>query len=286
MAHPVVHVHTEAALPSPGTEPARPIPDRGLVHVWRIPLAGPPADAALAAAARVLGAGERVRAERLRLDADRRRWTAARVALRTVLSWYTGMRPDLITLAYGRHGKPRLAGRPPGGLRFSLSHSHDRALLAVCRGVPVGVDLEHPSAGPADGRDLDDLAAAVLAPAELHSYLGLPAARRRAALLRRWTGKEAVLKATGRGVTLSAARRLVVPEGTGSPSGLPGQWTLLRPCQDDGYTAAVCVLGKDWNVVCTDFTGLTPEDRPPTGRGWTPHGPALSRSGGPAARHG
>nr|WSY51502.1 4'-phosphopantetheinyl transferase superfamily protein [Streptomyces sp. NBC_00886] len=286
MAHPVAPVRAEPALPLPGP---------GLVHVWRIPLAGPLADTALTAAARVLDAGERARAERLRLAEDRRRWTTARVALRTVLSWYAGTEAVRITLAYGRHGKPRLAGRAPGELRFSLSHSHDRALLAVCRGAPVGVDLEHPAAGPADGQDLDDLAAAALAPAELHAYLRLPATCRRAALLRRWTGKEAVLKATGRGVTLSAARRLVVPEGTGTPRGLPGRWALLRPCPGDGYAAAVCVLGKDWNIVSTDLTsltgftglrGLAPEDRPPTRSRPGPHGPALSGSGGPAPRHG
>ncbi|MFJ8142972.1 4'-phosphopantetheinyl transferase family protein [Streptomyces sp. NPDC096013] len=285
MAHPALLVRTEPVLA---------VPDPGLVHVWRIPLAGPPADAALVAAARVLAAGERARAGRLRLAEDRRRWTAARVALRTVLSGYTGTEAARITLAYGRHGKPRLAGRAPDGLRFSLSHSHDRALLAVCRGAPVGADLEHPAAGPADGRDLDDLAAAVLAPAELRAYLQLPAAGRRAALLRRWTGKEAVLKATGRGVTLSAARQLIVPEGTGTPRGLPGRWTLLRPRPGDGY-AAVCVLGKDWNFVSTDLTSLVdltslpdlaPEDLPPADLRPAPHGPALSGAGGPTARHG
>jgi 4'-phosphopantetheinyl transferase len=223
------------------------------VHVWRVPLSGPAADDSLAVAGQVLGADEAARAARFVLREDRRRWTAARVALRTLLAGYLGVAPGRVTLEYGRRGKPRLPGQGADGLRFSLSHSRDRALVAVCRGAEVGVDLEHLSAGPARAADLDDLAGAVLAPEELRAYLLLPPARRRAALLRRWTGKEAVLKATGHGVTLPAARRLVVPDGTGTPRGVPGAWTLLRPRPGEGFTAAVTVRGRNWTHVCTDF---------------------------------
>ncbi|MFD3590104.1 4'-phosphopantetheinyl transferase family protein [Streptomyces sp. NPDC058683] len=226
------------------------------MRVWRIPLSGPVARTGLARAAQVLGPDERARAERLLLPADRARWTAARVALRTVLARCTGIAPARIPLEYGRYGKPKLPGQGPDGLAFSLSHSRDRALLAVCRGAPVGADLEHLTAGPSRAADLDDLAAAVLAPEELRAYTRLPAARRRAALLRRWTGKEAALKATGRGLTLDAARRLAVPEGSGAPSGLPGEWTQLRPWPGAGFTAAVTVRGRNWNLVCSDFTHL------------------------------
>ncbi|MET8453622.1 4'-phosphopantetheinyl transferase superfamily protein [Streptomyces sp. NPDC005209] len=238
----------------------RPLP--GVVEVWRIPLSGRAADAALASAGQLLGADELARARRLVLREDRRRWVTARVALRTLLARRTGVAPDRITLEYGRHGKPRLFGQGADGLRFSLSHSRDRALLAVCRGAPVGADLEHLSAGPADAADLDDLAVAVLAPEELRAYLRLPPALRRAALLRRWTGKEAALKATGRGVTLPGARRLVVPDGSGTPRGLPGDWTQLRPWPGDGFTAAVTVRGRNWKLVCTDFTSTAAEDDP------------------------
>jgi 4'-phosphopantetheinyl transferase len=225
-----------------------PPPGPGEVHVWRVPLDGPapgPADG-------VLSAAETARAARLLLDRDRRRWTAARRALRVTLAHYTGIPPARITLEYGPHGKPRLAGQPRDGLRFSLSHSRDRALLAVCRGAPVGVDLEHRAAGPPDGPGLDDLAAVVLAPPELARYLRLPPARRRAALLRHWTGKEAVLKATGRGVTLPGARRVAVPSGSGRPGGVPGRWSLLRPRPGPGYLAALAVPGKDWTLVHID----------------------------------
>ncbi|MEU6229734.1 4'-phosphopantetheinyl transferase superfamily protein [Streptomyces sp. NPDC047042] len=229
------------------------------VHLWAVPLDGPAADTAVALAPSVLDPGERRRAARLLLPEDRRRWTTARVALRGVLGACTGLPPARITFAYGRHGRPRLAG--PDGLRlhFNLTHSRDRALLAVCRDTPVGADLEHLDAGPPDDRGLDELAEAVLAPSELGAYRQLPYPDRRAALLRRWTGKEALLKATGRGITLSALSRVTVPEGAGPAYGVPGTWTLLRPPLDGPYTAAIAVpavLGeahtenhKNWEVV-------------------------------------
>ncbi|MFF7329109.1 4'-phosphopantetheinyl transferase superfamily protein [Streptomyces sp. NPDC008150] len=256
------------------------------MHLWRVPLTGSTAQEALALAPRVLAPDELARAARLLTDVDRRRWTAARVALRAVLAHCTGTPPDRVTLAYGRHGKPRLPGPGRGALRFSLTHSRDLALLAVCRGAPVGADLEHLTAGPPGPGDLDDLAAAVLAPPELRAYRLLPPELRRAALLRRWTGKEAVLKATGRGVTVAAARRVVVPDGSGTPRGLPGHWTLLRPSPGGPFTAAVAVLGKDWTVVRTDFTGVTPEGRARAAAHVVRHRPALSGTGGAAARHG
>ncbi|KUN84255.1 4'-phosphopantetheinyl transferase family protein [Streptomyces griseoruber] len=226
------------------------------VHLWTVPLDGPAADTAAALAPSVLDPGERRRATRLLLPEDRRRWTTARVTLRRVLGAYTGLPPARIAFAYGRHGRPRLDG--PGGrrLRFNLTHSRDRALLAVCRDTPVGADLEHLDAGPPDEGGLDELAEAVLAPPELGAYRRLPYPDRRAALLRRWTGKEALLKATGRGVTLSAVRRVTVPDGAGPAYGVPGAWTLLRPAPGGPYTAAIAVPrdtrtgnDKDWEVV-------------------------------------
>ncbi|MGW2642779.1 4'-phosphopantetheinyl transferase family protein [Streptomyces sp. NPDC001348] len=275
-------------VPSPGpSRGAWSVPPQlppGVLHVWRVPLSGPDADRVRARAGRVLSADEAARAGRLVLREDRRRWVAARVALRTLLAGYLGISPDRVTLEHGRHGKPGLPGQGRDGLSFNLSHSRDRALLAVCRGAPVGVDLEHLSAGPADAAGLDDLAVSMLAPEELRAYLRLPPERRRAALLRRWTAKEAVLKATGRGVTLSAARRLVVPDGSGTPRGLPGDWTLLRLRPGQGFTGAVTVRGRDWNLACTDFTTTVRAEPRPAVRA-EPR-PAVRAESRPAVRAG
>jgi len=71
----------------------------------------------------------------------RSRWVASRWALRGVLARYLGEDPTMIGLRLGEHGKPELAD-PEATLRFNLSHSAGRALVAVATGVEVGVDIE------------------------------------------------------------------------------------------------------------------------------------------------
>jgi 4'-phosphopantetheinyl transferase len=79
----------------------------------------------------------------------------------------------------GERGKPELVGED---LAFNLSHSNGLALIGVASAGAIGVDLER-----------------VRPP------------RRTEPLLRRWTAKEAVVKAFGLGLALSP-RRLEVEE--------------------------------------------------------------------------
>src|SRR6185503_15339055 len=87
------------------------------------------------------------------------------------------------------HGRPRLVADGP---HFSISHSADRVLLALCDTAPVGADVE------STGRDIDRLRRLILHPAEAARPAGPD-------LLRVWVRKEAVLKATGRGLALAMA---------------------------------------------------------------------------------
>jgi hypothetical protein len=113
------------------------------VHIWTADL-----DSLAWPDAARLPSDERARAERLLSPTKRRRWIAARWALRTVLGDYLGRSPATIELRLGRSGKPELTDPRPG-LRFNLSHSHGRALVAVCAGREVGVDLERIGRRPA-----------------------------------------------------------------------------------------------------------------------------------------
>ena len=57
-----------------------------------------------------LPADERRRAESIVIEGRRRRWVAARWALRTALGRHTGVDPAEIALEAGPGGKPRLSG--------------------------------------------------------------------------------------------------------------------------------------------------------------------------------
>lgn len=108
----------------------------GEIHLWDVDL-----DIEPAAAVDRLPAAERERAAAIVRPEARRRWVAARLALREVLARYLGGDPARIELRLGERGKPMLAAPGPP-LHFNLSHSGDRALIAVAPDHEVGVDVQ------------------------------------------------------------------------------------------------------------------------------------------------
>jgi 4'-phosphopantetheinyl transferase len=174
------------------------------------------------------------RCERYRRPGARARALAARAALRGVLGACLEMDPRRVPLLEGR-GKPRLAGELGGELEFSLSHSGGLALLAVGRGVRVGVDVERLRPVPF----LDDVVGRFFGEEERKEVRSLRGAARRRAYFRLWTRREAAAKAQGLGI-LEFLRRC--------PQWAPQQgreaWQLvdLRPAR--GYAGALCREGQ------------------------------------------
>ncbi|MCY1328379.1 4'-phosphopantetheinyl transferase Sfp [compost metagenome] len=171
-------------------------PSHGDIHVWHV-AADAPVDPA------VLSAGEHARAAAFRQAADRNRFSAARVALRTLLGGCLGLPPADVPLAANAFGKPMLAtgsAEPP--LHFNVSHSGARAVIALSR-VPVGIDIEAWRAGMA-WADWRDSAAVACASDEMHWLAGLAQRQPEHAMLgflRLWTAKEACSKAVGTGLS-------------------------------------------------------------------------------------
>jgi 4'-phosphopantetheinyl transferase len=201
------------------------------VYVVRVPPGEPRSDA--------LGADERRRAAAFRREADRRRFVAARQALREILARHAGGSPAEVAFSArcarcggDGHGKPVLE-RPAGtGLRFSASRSGDVALVAVANGREVGADVERVDAGV----DHRELAGRFFAPAERELDL--------AGFYEAWTRKEAVLKLSGMGLA-----------GDLAADAPPGVWVerLGGPALPDGYAAALagegerpCVVTRPW----------------------------------------
>lgn len=166
------------------------------VHVWSAPLDD--ARAPWSNWMSVLAGDERARAERFRLDDARRRFVAARAALRKLLGQYLRMPPDEVAFGYDANGKPRLRhSASPSDLQFNLAHSGELALVAVTRGCEVGVDVERLR----DVNHWQEIAERFFHHQELDEIIASPPAEQLAAFMRCWTGKEAVLKALGAGVT-------------------------------------------------------------------------------------
>jgi 4'-phosphopantetheinyl transferase len=174
----------------------------------------------------LLNEAERARSGRFMTALLRRRFTAARARLRSLLGGHLGRDPRSLVFVENEFGKPRLVDRPD--IHFSLSHSQDRALLAVSEGLEIGADLEG-----VRGVDHLGLARRYFHPNEVAAIER--DADPRAAFFQIWTLKEAVVKALGTGlslpldefeVSIAGARPAMVIPPTGSTR---AWWLYLAP---------------------------------------------------------
>ncbi|MCX5169129.1 4'-phosphopantetheinyl transferase family protein [Streptomyces antibioticus] len=201
---------------------------------------------------------ERGRHEATVRPADRARFLVGCALSRLVLGELLGLPPARVPLRRvcprcgGPHGKPRLdTPGSAGPYDFSVTHSGEIIGVAVCRGAEVGLDVEE-----ADGPvDVALAARTALAAPELAALNALPPADRKAAFLRTWTRKEAVLKALGVGLALPLRDLRLSPPDTRPtvlswPDGLPSPppattiTDLVAETPATGpHPAAVAVIG-------------------------------------------
>ncbi|GHF01672.1 4'-phosphopantetheinyl transferase [Amycolatopsis deserti] len=225
---------------------------------WAVPLPNEPGYLDL------LDDVERGRHRAYRQEIDQRRFLTGRVLAKTVAAELLGRAPadvafDATCDDCGKpHGRPRVPG---AGFDLSISHSGERIGVAVTSDVPVGLDVE-----TATRRVDDSLIAYALNDTEQHGLDGLPEAERVAAFFRYWTGKEALMKATGRGLRIPL--RSITLAGPDEPPRLvasndpaldPARTRLADLDPGEGYRAAIAVLAD--------------EDLKVTERWWSPTAP-------------
>jgi 4'-phosphopantetheinyl transferase len=207
------------------------------VEVWRVTLR--PTTDRLACAWKSLDEHERARADGFRFEADRVGYVAAHGALRCLLAMYLDLEPEALRFVRGPAGKPSLDSDLSTGLEFNLSHSGDRGLIAICRGGPVGVDLEKIR----PGFDYAGIADRYLA-SEERVRLRCAGPGTVQEFFRLWTRKEALWKACGLG--LAAVERDTDPAAS-------AEWTVREIAIAPDYAAAVCAPGPDWALHCMPF---------------------------------
>lgn len=172
----------------------------------------------------VLSEDERARAARFIRVRERRRFARCRAALREILGRLLGEPAGMLRFRAAAVGKPEL-DRGPGvaePLRFNVSHSAELAIIAVCHGREVGVDLER--LRPIT--EAERIVASFFTEAEQQAFATIPGPDRAAAFLRGWTRKEAVLKGFGTGIAGLAAKH---ETGLGT-SALFSRFTPAEPC--------------------------------------------------------
>lgn len=186
------------------------------LHLWLIP--GGPGDdhdggedddspverARLAALWPLLSPPERERATRLRLARHRHAYLRAHAGLRLILARYLGKAPERIHFTPGPQGKPSVVG----GVEFNLTTSGDLALVAVRRDQAVGIDCERINSH----RDMIAIAQRLFAAREIEQLQACDLEERPQLFTRFWTGLEARVKYTGRGLFHPPLTRTVEPD--------------------------------------------------------------------------
>jgi 4'-phosphopantetheinyl transferase len=146
----------------------------------------------------LLSTAERARAGRFHFDHDRHRWVRGRAWIRQQLGATLGLDPAEVELAAEPGGRLYVPGAP---LDFNLSHTGGWIALGICRSGRIGVDLE--TVDPAF--PALEIATEFFLPEERHWIAAGPVER----FFHLWTAKEALMKATGRGMSLPPDKILV-----------------------------------------------------------------------------
>jgi 4'-phosphopantetheinyl transferase len=147
----------------------------------------------------VLDEGEKARMARFVHARNRIEFAAAHSLTRFALGAALSVAPASLAFVEGPNGKPaaQRAGRP-APVSFNLSHANGMVGVAVLAqsDVPVGFDLER-----FDRKIELELADRYFRPEEVKWLASLPADERPRGFLRLWTLKEALIKATGEGLS-------------------------------------------------------------------------------------
>ncbi|HEV7427431.1 MAG TPA: 4'-phosphopantetheinyl transferase superfamily protein [Thermoanaerobaculia bacterium] len=203
-------------------------------------------DDVVEALVKLLTPSERARAEGYRFPHDRRRSIVARAASRQLLGRYLARDPATLLIDEEEFGKPFLRGRE---FEFNVSHSGDLVALAFTKETPVGVDVER-------RRELSD----ALALAQRYFSAEEVAIVERAAdageaFFAIWTAKEAIVKASGKGIGSGDLHSFTVPFRDPQLRPVIDGWSVaaIDPNRD-GYFAAVAARDGERRIATKVIT--------------------------------
>lgn len=227
---------------------AFPLLQKNQAHVWSCDLDGAPESEYS------VSADERQRAARFHFERDQTRFLRGRGVLRLLLARYLNASPEDLEFEINAHGKPELRNNVNENsqkLRFNISHSQNRALLAFGWDFDIGVDIEF-QRDDFDVEKIAKLAARFFTKKESRQLSTLDAAAMRTAFFQLWTRKESLLKAVGTGVSggLSHFEISVLPQEKPrvlAPKHEADDWRLFDLEVQPEYSGALAVKAKSAN---------------------------------------
>ena len=193
----------------------------------------------------IIDQSERQHASDLKNKQLHYRYVEIHARLRILLAEILNVNPAQLRIHKTEHGKPYLFDYPD--LKFNLSHTSDKMLVAIGWNRDLGVDIEvhKPRA------NLAALVEKCFADEEKHYWQNLPESEKTPAFYRLWTHKEAFVKATGRGIALGLNRCVINPKNPTKllripfEYGSPSDWFLHELALGTDMSASLAIKGKD-----------------------------------------
>ena len=201
----------------------------------------------------ILSEDEASRAARFKFEKDRNHFIVARGMLRRLLGGFLKIAPSEVRFRYSKYDKPSLAeGFESSQLKFNISHSGGRVLLAFAAGRELGIDIEQVRPDFAT----EEIAERFFSRYEIEQLRSLPKSVQAEAFFNCWTRKEAYIKAIGEGlscpldkfdVTLAPGEpaRLLATRTEGQ---VASKWSMRNLDGGEGFKAAIVVEGDGWDL--------------------------------------
>jgi len=180
------------------------LPALNAIHLWQIYL--PDFFAQYNSFFSLLNDEEKNRALRFKFEIHRQRFVIGRGMLRKILSKYTNILPEELIIQQSAHAKPFLK-KNSHFVDFNLSHSENTMLCAVGYHVAIGIDIEKIRS------NYDMRIAERFFSVYENTLLNILAEpEKKQIFFQLWTGKEAIIKMTGKGLWAALSSFSIDPE--------------------------------------------------------------------------
>jgi 4'-phosphopantetheinyl transferase len=189
---------------------------------------------------------EKTEINKIKIRKVRNQKVISKAIVKNILSKYLGVTINQIKFSYNKFGKPVLpADINLQDLNFNVSHSGELGIIALTKKYKIGVDVER----IAELADIDDIIQMCFSKDEQRLFHGVKDPEKTTLFYRIWTGKEAFVKAIGKGFSfplknisfkLNHNKEIVISDIIEVPENL-NDWQIYNFNPQENYSSAVVV---------------------------------------------
>ncbi len=221
------------------------------IHIWRFNL--DPVKSFNEFFINLLSDEEKKQVEKIKLGDVKNRSIISKAIIKNIISNYLGLNIKQIIFSYNEFGKPVIPERINSfRLNFNISHSGDLGLIAITRKNLIGIDVEKMN----ELDQIDDIINLCFTETEKYMLSCLESTEKKEVFYKIWTGKEAFIKAIGKGFSfplknisfrLNSKKEMVIGEIL-DPMNTGKDWQIYNFNPQDNYTSALVINNNYFKI--------------------------------------